>query len=139
MNVQNSQEETAEEGDFEEQMQDDITLVGLTPYNFLPVQSRMVNMQRNGNFVMARNGKFSHADQSDEVETEQAPNHEPAPYGEGAMPHNVGSLTTHRGPYDRNSNPFEQFRKRPAKEEVEEAEPEAEEPEEEIKDKKRAK
>jgi hypothetical protein len=39
------------------------------------------------------------------------------------MPHNVGSLsTTHgksKGPYNRNSNPFEQFRKRPAKEEVE--------------------
>lgn len=106
MNVQASQEETAKEGDFEEQIQDDITLVDLNPQNFLPLRSRLVNMQRNGNFAMARHGnfalarhgKFSHADNTDEIETEQAPNHEPAPYGEGSMPNNVGSLTTHKDP-----------------------------------------
>ena len=41
---------------------------------------------------MQRNRKFTHADSADDVETEQAPNHEPAPFGEGAMPNNVGAL-----------------------------------------------
>lgn len=84
MNIQASQEETADE-EFDEHMQDDITLLGLNPSNFLPMSSK--------HLIMQKNGRFTHADDVDEEEQ-----HEPAPYGEGEMPNNVGSMMKKKVP-----------------------------------------
>ena len=81
MNVQASQEET-DEAEFEDQEENDVTLIGLSQQHFVPIHSQVpIN---NRAYFMNRNHRLKSADEAD--------SREPAPYGEGEMPNNVRNL-----------------------------------------------